>query len=45
MIRGDKFEVIEDGKVAVTDGWEHDGKEYYPLSAGERFGLKAREKL
>jgi hypothetical protein len=45
MIRGDKFEVIEDGKVAVTDGWGPDGKEYYLLSAGERFDMKAREKL
>jgi hypothetical protein len=45
MIRGDKFEVIEDGKVAITAGWERDGKEYYLLSARERFDLKAREKL
>jgi len=45
MIRGDKFEVIEDGKIAVTEGWGHDVKDYYPLSAGERSDLKAREKL
>ena len=45
MVRGDKFEVIEDGQVAITDGWEHDGKEYYLLSARERFDLKARAKL
>jgi hypothetical protein len=32
MVRGDKFEVIGDGKVAITDGKEHDGKEYYLLS-------------
>jgi len=43
--QGDKFEVIEDGQVAITDGWEHDGKEYYLLSARERFDLKARAKL
>jgi hypothetical protein len=35
MTRGDKFGVIEDGEVAITDGWGHDGKEYYLLSAGE----------
>jgi hypothetical protein len=45
MIPGDKFEVIEDGEVAITDGRGHDGKEYYLLTPGERFGLKAREKL
>jgi hypothetical protein len=26
MVRGDKFEVIGDGKVVITDGKEHDGK-------------------
>jgi len=45
MVRGDKFEVIGDGNVAITDGKGRDGKEYYPLSAGEHFGLKAREKI
>jgi len=45
MIRGDKFEVIEDGWVNITDGWEGDWKEYYLLSARERFDLKARAKL
>jgi hypothetical protein len=45
MARGDKFEVIEDGQVAITDGWGHDGKVYYLLSVVERFDLKAREKL
>jgi hypothetical protein len=45
MVRGDKFEVIEDGKVAITDGWGQDGKEYYLLSALERFDLKAHAKL
>jgi hypothetical protein len=45
MVRGDKFEVIGYGKVAITDGKEQDGKKYYPLSVGERFDLKARAKL
>jgi hypothetical protein len=39
MVRGDKFEVIGDGKVAITDGKGHDGKKCYPLSVGERFDL------
>ncbi|MCG3161408.1 MAG: Peptidase E [Acidobacteria bacterium] len=45
VVQGDKFEVIGDGKVAITDGKEHDGKKYYLLSAGERFDLKARARL
>jgi|SoiMethySBSTD1v2_1073268.scaffolds.fasta_scaffold3370370_1 hypothetical protein len=45
MVRGDKFEVIEDGQGAITDGQGHGGKEYYLLSAGGRFDLKARAKL
>src|SRR5262245_9419387 len=45
VAQGDKFEVIGDGKVAITDGKQHDGKKYYLLSAGERFDLKARAKL
>jgi hypothetical protein len=45
MVRGDKFEVIEDGQGAITDGQGHGGKVYYLLSAGERFDLKARAKL
>ena len=45
MIRGDEFEVIEDGEVAITDGWGHDGKKYYLPSVAGRFNLKARAKL
>jgi cyanophycinase-like exopeptidase len=45
IFRGDKFEVIGDGKVVITDGEENGGKKYYPLSVGERFDLKARPKL
>ena len=45
MVRGNKFEVIVDGNVAIIDGKEHGGKKCYPLSAGERFDLKARAKL
>jgi hypothetical protein len=45
VARGNEFEVIGDGKVAIIDGKERDGKKYYLLSAGERFSLKTRAKL
>ncbi len=45
IAQGDRFEVIGDGKVAITDGKDYGGKKYYLLSAGERFDLKARAKL
>ncbi len=45
VVQGDRFEVIGDGKVAITDGKKHDGAPFYLLSAGERFDLKARAKL
>jgi cyanophycinase len=45
VTQGDGFEVIGDGKVAITDGKERDGKKYYLLSAGDSFDLKARAKL
>jgi cyanophycinase len=45
VVQGHRFEVIGDGKVAITDGKERDGKKYYLLSAGERFDLKTRAKL
>ncbi|MGH9768691.1 MAG: cyanophycinase [Blastocatellia bacterium] len=44
VVQDNKFEVIGEGKVAITDGKERDGKNYYLLSAGERFDLKARAK-
>jgi cyanophycinase len=45
VVRGAKLEVIGPGRVAVTDGKDHNGKPYYYLSAGERFDLKRRAKL
>jgi hypothetical protein len=45
MVRGEKFEVIGDGEVVITDGKEHDGEKYHLHSVGERFDLKARAKL
>jgi cyanophycinase len=45
VARGNEFEVIGDGKVAITDGKQRDGKKYYLISAGERFNLRTRAKL
>jgi cyanophycinase len=45
VAQGDKFEVIGDGKVAITDGKERDGKKYHLLAPGDRFNLKARAKF
>jgi cyanophycinase len=45
VAQGDRFEVIGDGKVAITDGKKRDGAPFYLLSAGERFDLRARAKL
>jgi hypothetical protein len=45
VVQGDKFEVIGDGKVAITEGKERDRKKYYLLSAEGRFDLMVRAKL
>ncbi len=44
VVQGDRFEVIGEGKAAVTDGLDHDGRSYYLLSPGDRFDLKARRR-
>lgn len=44
IVRGDEFEIIGPGRVAVNDGRDHDGKPYYFLKAGDRFDLKARRR-
>ncbi|MDX2034026.1 MAG: cyanophycinase [Blastocatellia bacterium] len=44
VVKGDQFEIIGDGKAAITDGKEHGGQSYYLLSPGERFDLKGRRK-
>jgi cyanophycinase len=44
VVQGNKFEVIGDGKVAITDGKQHDGKPYYFLEVGDKFDLKKRKK-
>jgi cyanophycinase len=45
VVQKDQFEVIGDGKVAITDGKQHDGLSYYLLSVGDRFDLKLRKKF
>ena len=44
VVQGDKFEVIGDGKVAITDGKMHESKPYYFLSVGDKFDVKKRKK-
>jgi cyanophycinase len=40
VVRGDRFEVIGRGRVAVHDGRTHGEKPYFFLRAGDRFDLK-----
>ena len=42
VVRGSRFEVIGDSKVAIHDGKQHGGKGYYFLSPGDQFDLRAR---
>jgi cyanophycinase len=44
VVRGNSFEVIGRGRVAITDGKEHDGKAYYYLKVADRFDLSTRTK-
>ena len=44
VVQGDTFEIIGDGKVAITDGKQHEAKPYYFLNVGEKFDLKKRKK-
>jgi cyanophycinase len=43
VVKGNQFEVIGAGQVAITDGERHCGKGYYFLSPGEWFNLKSRK--
>jgi cyanophycinase len=45
VVKGDNFEVIGAGQVAITDGKSHEGRSFYFLTPGERFDLKKRGKL
>ncbi len=45
IVKQDQFEIIGDGRVAITDGRDHSGTPYYMLSPGDRFNLRTRAKL
>jgi len=42
VVHGDGFEVIGEGRVAIYDGRNHEGRSYYYLSPGRKFNLKKR---
>ena len=44
VVRGDLFEVIGAGRVAITDGKNHNGSGHYFLTRGDHFDLKKRDK-
>ncbi|MGI8741071.1 MAG: cyanophycinase [Bryobacteraceae bacterium] len=39
VVQGDRFQVIGQSKVAITDGKDHEGKKYFFLSSGDRYDL------
>lgn len=45
VVQGDQCDIIGDGKVAITDGKQHEGKPYYFLNVGDQFDLKKREQI
>ena len=42
LVRGDRFEVLGDSKVAIYDNQKHDNRWYYWLSPGTIFDLITR---
>lgn len=42
VVRGDQFEVIGEGRVAIYDNKKHGGSWYYWLSPGDSFDLRSR---
>jgi hypothetical protein len=42
VVRGDRFEVIGDGRVAIYDNKKHAGDWYYWLKPGTIFDLRER---
>ena len=43
MVRGDRFEVLGDSKVAIYDNQKHENKWYYWLTPGAIFDLRSRK--
>lgn len=44
IVKGDRFEVIGQGRVAIYDNQKHGGTWYYWLKTGEAFNLRTRSK-
>ena len=42
IVKGDRFEVFGEGRVAIYDNKKHGGNWYYWLSPGDRFDLRSR---
>jgi cyanophycinase len=42
IVKGDRFEVFGQGRVAIYDNKKHGGNWYYWLSPGDRFDLRTR---
>ncbi len=45
LVRGDRFEVIGTGRVAIYDNVRHDGVWYYWLNPGDSFDLASWTEL
>jgi cyanophycinase len=45
VVRGNQFEVIGSGRVAIYDNVRHDGAWYYWLNPGDRFDLGSWQKV
>jgi len=45
VVQRDRFEVVGNGNVIITDGTDHNGKYYYCISEGTEFDLKTRKIL
>lgn len=44
VVKGDQFEIIGAGQVAITDGNRHEGRSFYFMIPGNHFDLKNRAK-
>lgn len=42
IVKGDRFEVFGQGRVAIYDNQKHGSNWYYWLSPGDRFDLRTR---
>jgi cyanophycinase len=42
VVRGDEFEVVGEGRVAIYDNRKHGNSRYYRLTPGDRCDLRSR---